>query len=333
MTAHREQFRRYLSESPILPAPMCGFTQRPFRDLMRGLGAHMVYTPMYSSEAVVRGDPKTWRMMDFRDEASPVVVQVFGSRPAILAEASKILVRHGADVIDLNLGCPARKIVQTDCGSALLDKPKKLQEILRSMRRALDLPFTVKVRWHPEDGRSREIARMVEGEGLDGIAVHARTRAERFGGSAHWDCIARLREWVTMPVIGNGDIKTEADAERMRQETGCDGVMAGRGIITNPWLVRDARRCFDGESLAEINQSQPDASERLSLMFKHARLMRKYRGSHGLIEFRKFCVGYIHGMPGARAARTRLMQVTEIDELREVLHTQFPDLTWDEDLV
>ena len=222
MKSTREQFRQYLADSPILPAPMCGLTHRPFRDLIRKMGGHMVYTPMYASEAVVRGDPKSWDMMDFTDEPGPVVVQIFGSRPAILAEASKVLVRKGADVIDLNMGCPARKIIQSDCGSALLDKPKKMQEILKAMRKAIDIPFTVKVRWHPEDGRSKEIARIVEGEGIDAISIHARTQKERFKGTASWDCIRQLKGWVTMPVIGNGDVKNDADAVRMVDQVGYD---------------------------------------------------------------------------------------------------------------
>jgi len=316
---HRtECLRRYLLRSPLLPAPMCGYSDRPFRDLLRMMGACLVYTEMYSSEAIVRGDPKTWRLMDYRGEQPPVAVQIFGTRPSLMAESARIAVRHGAAVVDLNMGCPAKKIVHAGCGAALAENPPLVAAICRAMRAAIDVPLTAKIRWQ-EDGRALEIARICESEGLDAIALHARTRAQAYSGKANWEWIARLKESVAIPVIGNGDIVTAADAARMRAETGCDAVMAGRGIVGNPWLMRDVAEMQSTGAAPE----PPSDPERLRVLFEHARLMHRHRGDKGLIEFRKHCVGYLKGMLGARAARVELMQATRLGQLAEILVQHF----------
>jgi nifR3 family TIM-barrel protein len=237
--SHAERIRRYFSVCPLLPAPMCSYTDRPFRDLLRLLGAHLIYTEMYCSEAIVRGDPKTWSLMDYRGESGPVAVQIFGSRPDLMAESARIAERWGAHVVDLNLGCPAKKIVRGGCGSALAEDPKSALAIVRAMRKVLRVPFTVKMRWQP-DGQSLELARACEAEGVDAVALHARTRAQGYSGVANWDWIARLKDTVNIPVVGNGDVRSVADARRMLARTGCDAVMVGRGMVGNPWLFQEA---------------------------------------------------------------------------------------------
>ena len=319
---HSETFRRYLLTCPVVPAPMCGYSDRPFRDLLRSMGAHLVYTEMVSSEAMVRGDPKTWQLMDFRGEAPPVSVQIFGSRAEILAEAAGIAARAGANVIDLNCGCPARKVVGADSGAALLDDPKKLAAVCRAIRRAVDVPFTIKVRWVEANSRTLEIARRCETEGIDAIALHARTRRQGYSGTARWEWIARLKETVSIPVIGNGDVVTPDDFFRMRSETGCDAIMVGRGMVGNPWLVEEIlSRLASPHPEREVRE--PSTVERLRLLRLHAQLMYQHRGDHGLVEFRKHCVGYLKGLRGARAARPELMQVVTLDQLDHILNHHF----------
>jgi tRNA-dihydrouridine synthase B len=316
---HRtESIRRYLQRSPLLPAPMCGYTDRPFRDLLRVMGAHLVCTEMYSSEAMARADPKTWRLMDYPGEEPPVSVQIFGTRPDLMAESARIAVRLGAAVVDLNMGCPAKKIVRVGCGAALAENLPLARRICQAVRAAVEVPVTLKTRWQ-ENGQALEIARMCEGEGLDAIALHARTRAQAYSGTANWAWIARFKETVSIPVIGNGDVWTAADAARMRAETGCDAVMAGRGLVGNPWLVRDVAQQME----TGVAPEPPSDQERLGVLFAHARFMHLHRGEKGLIEFRKHCVGYLKGMEGARAARVELMQVTALDQLREILERHF----------
>jgi nifR3 family TIM-barrel protein len=324
---HRsELLRRHLSASPLLPAPMCGYSDRPFRDLLREMGACLVYTEMLSAEAIVRGDKTTWELMDFRGEPPPVAVQIFGFRPPVMAEAAAVVERQGASVVDLNLGCPARKIVRSDCGAALLEDPERVRDIFRSVRRSVRGPLTAKMRWHPDERKLLEVARICEGEGADALTLHARTPGQGFTGRAQWEWIARLKDVLTIPVIGNGDVTTVDDMARMRAQTGCDAVMVGRGIVGNPWLMRDAleflRRADEAESAAWI-PAPPPLEERLRVLYRHAELMLHYRGPHGLIEFRKHSAGYLRAVPGARSARPDLMQVTSLDQLGTVLRTHF----------
>jgi tRNA-dihydrouridine synthase B len=237
---HRPAFREHLRRSSLLPAPMCNYTDRPYRDLLKLMGAHLVYTEMYSSEAMSRGDPKTIRLMDYRGERAPVAVQIFGRRPDLMAESVRIAERWGADIIDLNLGCPVKKIMKAGCGAAMgLDHPVALN-VIRAMRRATDLPFTIKMRWQPDNGSIR-LAQMAEAEGVDAVTLHARTWEQGYSGVADWSHIARLKEAIRhIPVIGNGDVRSVADARRMRRLTGCDAVMAGRALMGNPWLMQRA---------------------------------------------------------------------------------------------
>ncbi|MFP4379704.1 MAG: tRNA dihydrouridine synthase DusB [Candidatus Sumerlaeia bacterium] len=320
----REQYRRYLQKCPILPAPMCGYSDRPFRELLRMMQAYTVVTEMYSSEAMVRGDPKTWRLMDFQKETAPVVVQIFGSRPDLMAETARIVVREGAHVVDLNMGCPVKKIIKTGSGAALAENFENARRIIRGIRKAVPyVPFTIKIRWQA-DGGALAIGRMAEDEGVDAIAIHGRTRAQGYSGAANWDWIARLKQAVSIPVIGNGDIRSAEDARRMFEQAGCDGVMIGRGLVGYPWLMAEAVHYWKSGWTEQL--APPDDNDRLRLLLAHAQYMRDYRGRKGMIEFRKHCAMYTKGMPNARQARPDLMQVETMDQLREQLQKHFGPL-------
>jgi nifR3 family TIM-barrel protein len=314
----RSAFCLLLTRSPILPAPMCGISDRAWRILAREQGCHLVFTQMVSSEALIHDHRKTWDLLDLKGEEGPVAVQLFGCKPEDLAQTARMLEEAGADVVDFNMGCPARKIVKTQGGSSLLREPVRVREILRAMRRALQGPFTVKIRagWNRLGDEAFTIARIAEDEGVDAITLHARTREQGFKGQADWSIIAALKQRVRIPVIGNGDVRTAADAQRMIRETGCDGVMIGRGIIGNFWLLGRAVACLRGEP----EPPEPTLRERLALMRRHAGLMAGRRGTpRGLIEFRKHAVQYLRGIRGSHAVKLSLMQVRTLDELEQAL--------------
>lgn len=319
-------YRDLIQRQPVQPAPMCGISDFAQRAICRRMGAQMTWTQMVSAEAIWRGDKKTLEILDLQADhpEHPLGMQLFGGQPEALAYAAQVLQDLGADVIDLNMGCPARKINVSHAGAALLKDLPRVERIFRAMRRVIQVPFTAKLRWDWDDNpagesASLQVARMAQAEGLDALCLHARTREQGYSGVANWELIARLKEAApALPVLGNGDIRIPADALAMMRQSGCEGVMIGRGIIGDPWLL--------GESLDAVRQGRtpaerrvPDWPERRRLMGEHARLMAETKGARGLVQFRKHAAAYLRGLHGAKQLRVRLMQVTTIDELDQIL--------------
>lgn len=232
--------------SRVVPAPMCNISDRAYRGLTREFGAHLATTQMVAAEGLIRRDENTWRILDIQHEEPPVCVQLLGSDPASLAEAARIVEGEGAAIVDLNMGCPARKVTGNACGSALMKEPNRVAEIVRAVSRAIKVPFTVKMRAGYSEGEfsALGLARICQDEGAQAIALHARTREQGYKGRADWNLIAELKAQLSIPVLGNGDVTSPADAVRMVRETGCDGVMIGRGIIGNPWLLRACEKAL-----------------------------------------------------------------------------------------
>lgn len=333
----------------VIPAPMCNISDRAYRGLTRAFGAHLTTTQMISCEGLVRDDEKTWGLLDIAGEEPPVTVQMLGSDPTNLARAAQILEANGAAIIDFNMGCPARKVTVNDCGSALMRQPSLVAEIVRSVKKAIRIPFTVKMRagWDDGDISAIELAKLCEGEGADAVAFHARTREQGYKGHADWSLIARMKEALTIPVIGNGDITSPADAVRMFRETGCDGVMLGRGLIGNPWLLRACESAasdyFEGRiasesevpgdelvHLEEDGEPVPirvpyymksvSINERLALILTHTRLMVESKGERrGVLEMRKHSQQYIKGIPGCKTLRERLMKIETFADIETLL--------------
>ncbi len=300
---------------------MAGITDPAFRSLCRRHGAAMVWSEMLSAEALARNHGKTLRMASFRPAERPVVLQLFGTRPQAFADAIARLEPLGADCYDLNFGCPAPKIVKHGGGSALLREPRTIEAIVTAAVRATARPVLAKIRagWEVGSENAVEVARLLEQCGAAAVAVHGRTRAQMFSGTADWGVIAAVKRSVTVPVIGNGDIWTGGDARRMVAETGCDLVMAGRGALGNPWLFSEINACLAGPG----GSGAPPAvawAEKMAVIREHFELMVADKGeSRAIREMRKHLGWYIKGIEGAAHARRDIMTATTREQVFALL--------------
>lgn len=298
---------------------MAGVTNHAFRVMCkRAGGCGMVFTEMFSSYAIKFRDPKTQTMIDWTDEERPVAVQVFGGDPETVAIGARAMEEAGADVVDINFGCPVPKVAKSGSGAVLLKDLDLAREILIAARSAVSGPLTIKTRagWEPGDESVLELARTAQVCGIDAITVHGRVAAQGCSGSADWDIIARVKESVSIPVIANGDIRTPEDAARVLKHTGCDGVMIARGALGDPWLFgRISEYLRTGAVLPE-----PDALRRLEGARQHAMLLREVLGEdRAAREMRGHLLWYIKGLAGAPKLRARLMTTGSVEEIMEVL--------------
>jgi tRNA-dihydrouridine synthase B len=307
---------------PILAAPMSGLSDRAYRQIARQMGCALAYTEMISAEGLARNHRKTWALVDIEHEEGRVGVQIFGSDAERLAVAASRLEERGADIIDINMGCPVAKVVKTGAGAALLREPAAIGHIVRAVRAAINCPLTVKIRsgWERGSRACLEIGRMLEAEGAKAVCLHPRAYAEGFSGKADWRLLAELRRSVSIPVIGSGDIFGAGDAIRMMRETGCDGVMIARGMVGNPWLLRDAIRQWENGEPTGAQDERASWRERVEMMLHHASLVIASKGEErGLRQFRKQLLAYLVGVPGVRHLKPELMRVTRFEELRRIL--------------
>ena len=263
-----------LKNNTIL-APLAGITNLPFRLLAKEAGCALVCSEMISSHGLVYKSEKTEKMLDSAPEEKPLSVQLFGARPDIMAEAAAIVELSGAEVVDINFGCSVRKIIKTGSGAALMRTPDLAQDLLKAVRRAIRIPLTIKIRsgWDASGEQAVHISRIAENCGVDAVAVHPRTAGQLFGGRADWSIIAAVKAKVSIPVIGNGDIKSAGDAERMLAETGCDGVMIGRKAIGDPDIFSRVVARINGEE--EVDEG---FGRRFDLMSRYLRTSVKYIG-------------------------------------------------------
>ena len=305
---------------PVVLAPMAGVTNAPFRRLCRRQGAGLYVNEMIGARALVSGDPKTSHLASFPPDESPRSIQLYGTSPGPVGEAVAMLVDdRGADHIDLNFGCPAPKITRHGGGAALPYRPEPFRSIVReAVRHSGGVPITVKFRTGINDEHLTylDAGRVAEQEGVAAVGLHARTAEQLYSGSADWSAIARLKETVSIPVLGNGDIWEAADAIRMVEETGCDGVIVGRGCLGRPWLFGDLVRAFDGD----LDVSVPTLGEVCDVMVEHARLLVEWFDVFtGIRSFRKHTGWYLKGYPAGPETRRRLAVVADLDELASIL--------------
>jgi len=303
----------YQLDNNLILAPMAGVTDKPYRQLCRRLGAGMTVSEMISSNTALWGSRKTVHRLDFDGEPGPVAVQLVGSDPAAMAAAAQANADNGAQIIDINMGCPAKKICKTDAGSALLRNEKLVGEILRAVVAAVDVPVTLKIRtgWDSANRNGERIARIAEQEGISALAVHGRTRACGFGGEAEHDTIGRIKLAISIPVIANGDIDSPEKALQILRSTGVDGLMIGRAALGQPWIFREVAHYIEtGERLAP-----PKPDQVSKLLCEHLQNIYSFYGEHqGVRIARKHIAWYSKRHPGSVSFRNRINTTDSADE-------------------
>ena len=309
-------------ERPVFLAPMAGVTDLPFRLLCKEQGCDAMCTEMVSAKALYYRSKNTRALLQAEPEERPLAVQLFGSDPELMAEMAARL-EEDFDWIDVNMGCPVPKVVNNGEGSALMKDPPLVSRIVEAMTRRLKKPVTVKIRagFDAASRNAPELARRIEAAGAAAVAVHGRTREQYYAGKADWEIIRQVKEAVSIPVIGNGDIFSGADAARMVRETGCDGVMAARGAKGNPWLFREIRAALAGEPIPP----RPSPEEIRDTVLRHSRLLVRYKGEYtAMREMRKHLAWYTAGFPHSSALRAQANQVETMEDLLRLLGEYFP---------
>ena len=298
-------------------APMAGVTDRAFRELCVSFGAAYVVGEMVSSKGLTYGSEKSAELLGLSDEERPAAVQLFGYEPDVMARAARFSLRYRPEIIDINMGCPAPKIAGNGSGAALMKNPALCGEIVKAVSSAVDVPVTVKIRkgWDSGSVNAVEVAQICEKNGAAAITVHGRTREQQYAPPADWDIIREVKRSVGIPVIGNGDITSAADAAKMYEHTGCDLVMVGRGALGNPWIFREINSLigYDRPSLPVSH------AERITVLLRHVRMMCEYKGEKiAMSEARKHAAWYFKGMKGAAELRRRAGTLETYEQLIEL---------------
>jgi len=298
----------------IVSAPMAGVSDRAFRDLARGFGCALTYSEMISDMGLCYRQQRTLRLAEVSEEEPPVAVQIFGSDPEAMGRGAAIVVGLGAAIIDINMGCPTPKIVKNGEGAALMTNLDRARSIIREVTAAVKVPVTVKMRkgWSDDDNAYLELGVIAEQEGASAVTLHPRSRSQFFSGQADWSAIKKLKSELSIPVIGNGDIFRAEDARRMLDETGCDGVMIGRGAMGNPFLFHEAVALVEEGLVAD----PVGLEERIQTAIRHLDLICTYKGEMvGVREMRKHFSWYTHGMRGAASIRGHINQAATREDL------------------
>lgn len=300
----------------VFLAPMAGVTDLAFRRACVRYGAGLVYSEMISSKALYYNDKKTKQLLNSTDDEKPLAVQIFGSDPDIMAKTAYMALETGACILDINMGCPAPKIVNNGDGSALMKNPKLIGEIVSAVVGAVDVPVTCKIRSGFENVNAVEIAKVIEANGASAIAVHPRTRAMYYSGKADWNIIKEVKDSLSIPVIGNGDIFDPEDAVNMIAETGCDAVMVGRGAQGNPFIFRQILEYMQtGEVVYH-----PTTSEKVAEIARHISEMAEDKGEHiAVLEARKHVAWYVKGMRESAAMRQKVNTMTNLPDLMKLI--------------
>ena len=305
-------------------APMAGVSDFAFREICSSMGAALTVTEMVSAKALIYKDEKTGSLLYSSGKDMPLACQIFGHEPDVMAEAAPLALEiSGAQILDINMGCPVGKIVRARDGSALMNDLPLASSIIKAVKAAVSVPVTVKFRKGPDNGHVNaiEFAKMCEDSGADMICLHGRTRAQMYSGRADWTCIARVKEALAIPVIGNGDVVDGPSALRMMEETGCDAVMIARAARGNPWIFREAAAYLTNRAVPD----RPSRRDVIRMLLRHARMLCECKGEKiGIREMRSHAAWYITGFPSAARVRSRIVRVNTFEELEQLLKKEYP---------
>ena len=314
-------------KNQVVLAPMAGISNTSYRTIIKEMGAGLIYAEMVSDKAIMFDNDRTIELLKMRESERPIAQQIFGSdEDSFVIAAKKIVELMHPDILDINMGCPVPKIaLKSQAGASLLKDPDKIEKIVRSVVNAVNIPVTVKIRsgWDSNTINCVEVAKRIENAGASAITLHARTRAQGYSGTADWSLIKKVKEAVSVPVIGNGDIKTCYDAKKMLEETGCDAVMIGRGVLGNPWLIKE---CVDYLEDGTLPQ-RVSAKEKMQMLKRHFELLCKDKGEKlALLEIRTHALWYIKGLPGSASIKNQICQTKNSTELFNILNNYIEEL-------
>ena len=299
----------------VVLAPMAGICNSAYRQICKDMGCGLIYAEMVSDKAITYNNQKTIGMLYMTEKERPISQQIFGSDKESFVEAAKFIEKEmKPDIIDINMGCPVPKVaVRAQAGSALLKDPDKIFDIVSSVVSAVNVPVTVKIRsgWDSNHINAVEVAKVIEKAGASAICVHPRTRSQGYSGKADWNIIKEVKENVSIPVIGNGDIKSPEDAKRMLEETKCDAVMIGRGVLGNPWLIKNIVNYLDGKEVIDVS-----IVDRIDMCLKHLKLLDSLKNEKlACLEIRNHISWYFKGIKGANELKNKVYQTTNIHDI------------------
>ncbi len=307
-------------KNQIVLAPMAGICNSAFRRICKEMGCGLIYAEMVSDKAIAYNNQKTIDMLYMREEERPIVQQIFGSDKESFVEAAKYIYNNmHPDIIDINMGCPVPKVaLRAQAGAALLKSPNKIYDIVKAVVKAVPIPVTVKIRsgWDFNSINAVEVAKVAESAGASAICVHPRTRSQGYSGKADWSIIKAVKESVLIPVIGNGDIKNEKDVKRMLDETGCDAVMIGRGVLGNPWLIKNSINYLDGQPIIDVS-----IADKVDMCLKHLKYLVELKSEKmACLEIRNHIGWYFKGVPGANTLKNKVYQTSNIRDIIVILN-------------
>ncbi len=311
-------------KNKVFLSPMAGVTDLPFRLICKEQNCGMLYTEMINGKALCYDDENTKKMLKIEDEEHPVAVQIFGSDPEFMGRAAEIMNAYPNEILDINMGCPAPKVVKNGDGSALMRNPKLAEEVLKSVVKNSTKPVTLKIRkgWDDNSVNAVEMAKIAEASGISALAIHGRTREQYYSGKADWDIITEIKNAINIPVIGNGDVFTVEDARNMLDKTGCDAIMIGRGAQGNPWIFKRINHYMEtGEILPE-----PTLEEKINTAVKHLNLAVREHGEYVAVrEMRKHIAWYLKGLKGSAKVRDEINKITSYEEVVSRLNEYMED--------